>query len=160
AAVRPVYAQLERNPQTRELIAAIRTLRGGGPIVNDEPTRCPSAAGKASELEGTWKSSATRKELVARGASAAEAATYAGSGTLELKGGRWVFRGEHTTVTGTYTVRGDVVRLTMRTCTANPCTPGEPSEYVWSAYRDTLSLTGKIGESWPRLVVAPARRVR
>jgi hypothetical protein len=102
----------------------------------------------------------SRKALLSLGASTAEAATYEGPGTLELRAGQWVFRGEHTTVTGTYTVEGDVVRLTMRTCTVNPCSPGAVTEYTWSRYRDTLSLTGKTGELWPRLVASAARRVR
>ena len=66
----------------------------------------------------------TRAAMVANGASAAEAATYHGPGTLELGDGRWTFRTDRATVTGTYAVTGDALRLTMRTCTANPCTPG------------------------------------
>ena len=72
----------------------------------------------------------TRAELMANGASAAEAATYHGPGTLELKNRGWTFRGERATVTGTYVVAGDGLRLTMRTCTANPCSPGSATEYA------------------------------
>ena len=103
----------------------------------------------------------TREELRAAGAAPAEAARYAGSGTLELDDARWVFRGDRTTVTGTYVVDGDVVRLTMRTCTANPCSPGMTTEYTWSVYRDTLSLARLPGRSfWPAIVARPVRRVR
>jgi len=161
-AVRPVYAQLERSRLTRELLSEIRALRGDAPGGNDERRSCPAAAGaRGPQLEGTWRSSATPSALLARGASKAEAATYEGAGTLELKGGHWVFRGDHTTVTGTYLVEGDVVRLTMVTCTANPCSPGAISDYGWSVYADTLSLTPSApGSGWARFVAAPATRVR
>jgi hypothetical protein len=162
AAVRPVYAQLERNRFTRELLAEIRALRGAGPDGNDEGRSCPAAArARGSQLEGAWRSSATPASLLAHGASKAEAATYEGAGTLELKAGRWVFRGDHTTVTGTYLVEGDIVRFTMVTCTANPCSPGAISEYGWSVYHDTLSLTPSApGSAWARFVAAQATRVR
>jgi TRAP-type C4-dicarboxylate transport system substrate-binding protein len=162
AAVRPVYAQLERNVETRKLIAEIRALRAGGAIGNDEGRSCPSPpSAAASSLEGAWASHSSRAELLANGASNAEAATYAGSGTLELKAGRWSFRGENTTVTGTYVVDGDVVRFTMRTCTANPCSPGASTEYTWNVYRDTLSLARHAGNAFlPRLTASPATRVR
>lgn len=159
-ALRPVYALLERDPQTRQLIALISKLRGSGPASKVEPLRC-SGAGKsaAAALEGRWQSTVSRDEMLARGATPAEAATYAGSGTLELKGGAWTFRGERATVTGTYVVYGDAIRLTMRTCTANPCEPGATTEYTWSIYRDRLSLKRRAGPIWPALVVAPRKRV-
>ena len=161
AAVRPVYAELERRPLTKALITAIRKLQRQSPGgAADEPRCGASTEAAASKVEGAWKSSATHDALIAHGASNAEAATYEGSGTLELKRGRWVFRGDRTTVTGTYVIEGDVIRLTMRTCTANPCSPGAITDYVWSVYRDTLSLAphGE-GRSWSRLVVEPSRRV-
>ena len=93
------------------------------------------------------------------GGTAAEAATYAGAGVLELEDGRWTFRNDRATVTGTYRVAGDVLALTMDTCTANPCSPGASTEYGWSRYRDTLTLTRRPGqEFWPRLVAKPSRR--
>jgi TRAP-type C4-dicarboxylate transport system substrate-binding protein len=161
AAVRPVYAQLEQDAATRELLAEIRALVAGQAAGNDEARDCPPRSSAASAtLEGAWASRATRAELLASGASHAEAATYAGPGTLELNAGRWRFRGDHTDVTGTYLVDGDVLRLTMLTCSSNPCSPGAISEYVWSVYRDRLSLTPHPGgSSWPRLVVAQATRV-
>jgi TRAP-type C4-dicarboxylate transport system substrate-binding protein len=160
AAVRPVYAELERSPRIREAMAEIRRVRAGQTPA--PPLVCPAAAGSgARELEGVWGSSVSSGALLAAGASKAEAATYEGHGTLELKDGRWVFRGDHTTVTGRYTVEGDVIRLTMRTCTANPCSPGAVSEYVWSAYRDRLSFMPRPGLSfWPRLVAGRAVRIR
>jgi hypothetical protein len=51
-------------------------------------------------------------------------------------------------------VAGDVLELTMRRCTANPCSPGASTEYGWSVYRDTLTLAAP-----PRPpVLAEARR--
>ncbi|HEY3184281.1 MAG TPA: hypothetical protein VGJ77_15685, partial [Gaiellaceae bacterium] len=157
-AVRPVYAELERDPRTAALIAEIRKLRAR----DDETARCRATAKHSvPALEGVWKSSVTARALRAHGATRAEAATYEGSATLELKAGRWVFRGEHTTVTGRYTLDGDVVRLALATCTANPCSPGEETEYTWSVYRDTLSFGRRPGEAAWAAVVATARtRVR
>jgi TRAP-type C4-dicarboxylate transport system substrate-binding protein len=161
AEVKPVYAELEHNARTRRLISEIRKMRNEGSEDATLPLRCPSSAPvSATELEGVWKSSATRGELRTAGASAAEAATFEGPGTLKLRHGRWTFSGEHTTVTGSYAVRRDHIRLTMRTCTVNPCSPGAVTEYAWSVYRDTLSLArSPEGPFWPRLVLKPSRRV-
>jgi TRAP-type C4-dicarboxylate transport system substrate-binding protein len=157
-AVQSVYAVLARDAETRSLIAGIRRLRAGR-ATKSEPVRCPSS--KKDTLEGSWRSTVSGAEMLAGGASAAEAATYAGSGTLELKGGRWVFRGERATATGIYSVDRDAIRLTLRTCTANPCDPGMTTHYAWSLYRDTLSLTRSPGRPfWPRFVAQPLRRVR
>jgi TRAP-type C4-dicarboxylate transport system substrate-binding protein len=160
AAVRPVYGELSRDPTTRKLIGEIRALRASGGTSVDS-IACPlAAATSAPELEGVWRSSVSRAELLAAGASPAEATTYRGSASLSLKHGHWIFRGEHTTVTGGYRIRGDVVRLTMTTCTANPCSPGAESEYTWSVYRDRLTLSARPGQtSWPRLVVSSSVRV-
>ena len=159
SAVQPVYDELERDAQTREFIGEIRKLRRGE-AAEGESLLCPARRGVASELEGVWQSSVTRAAMVANGASAAEAARYHGPGTLEFKRGRWIFRGERATVTGTYVDTGDDLRLTMLTCTANPCSPGATTGYGWSVYRDALSLTRRPGlPSWPRLVAKPSRRV-
>ena len=129
---------------------------------NGAAVRCrsPASAG-ATKLESVWESSASNAALRASGASRPEASTYEGAATLELKDGRWAFRGDHTTVAGTYAVEGDVIRLTMKTCTANPCSPGAVTQYSWSVYRDTLSLARRPGlPFWPRLVATPAKRAQ
>ena len=120
--------------------------------------RCGGArVGK--EVEGVWQSSVTRADILAHGGSPAEAAAYFGSYTLELADGGWTARGERAVVTGTYAVAGEVLRLTMRTCTANPCEPGMVTEYTWSVYRDTLSLRRRaVWPTWPALVAKPWRR--
>ena len=154
-AVRPVYAELERDAETREAIAAIRRLEDGS---DNTQLRCP-ATRKASP-EGVWEANVSRAEMRANGASEAEAVAYPGRATLELRNGRWTFRTAGATVTGTYEVAGDTVRLTMKTCTANPCSPGAFTEYFWSVYRDTLTLRRRPGRPfWPRLVARPAHRV-
>jgi hypothetical protein len=162
AAVRPVYAELERNSRTRALIAGIRKLRARSGTSNGAAVRCSSPAGAgARKLEGVWESSASRAALLASGASKAEATTYEGAATLELKDERWVFRGDHTTVTGIYVVEGDIIRLTMQRCTANPCSPGRVTQYGWSVYRDKLSLARRPGlPFWPRLVATPGKRAQ
>ena len=156
AAVRPVYAELERDPETKRLLAEIESMRAEA----GEPLHCPASRAAATDLEGVWRATVTAAELRAGGGTAAEAATYAGAGTLELRDGRWTFRGDRATVTGTYVVTGDVLELTMRTCSANPCSPGATTEYRWSVYRDMLTVTRRQGqEFWPRLVAKPATRV-
>jgi TRAP-type C4-dicarboxylate transport system substrate-binding protein len=159
AAVEPVYAALESDPLTRKLIAEIRQLRTGD-AANANSIRCPKSQAGASELEGVWESRVTREAMLAGGASVAEAATYAGAAALALADGRWTFDGDHTTVTGTYVVKGDALRLTMLTCTTNPCSPGLTTDYTWSVYRDVLTLTRRPGRAaFPRLVAKPSRRV-
>lgn len=158
-AVRPVYAALEHDGETRAAIASIRRLRARAGGVED--LRCPAGrAASAAQLEDAWSVSVNREELAAAGASAAEAATYSGSSTLSLEDGRWTFSGERATVTGTYAVDGAVLRLTMRTCTANPCEPGATTEYAWRVDRGTLALERRPGRAfWPALVVRPLARL-
>jgi hypothetical protein len=77
-----------------------------------------------------------------------------------MRGGRWAFRSDRTTVTGTYRVTGDSIQLTMRTCTANPCSPGMETEYTWSVYRDVLSLSPRPTQrTWAVLTAKPRTRV-
>lgn len=159
--VRPVYAELERNGETRELIGEIRALRATT-ATHREPLRCPEAgAGVASALAGRWQATATGEEVLAAGATPREVARGPNSMTLQLESGKWVARGVDTgrTWTGRYTVSGDVIRLTLETCSHNPCTPGALAEHGWSVYRDTLSLTRLPGqESWWQLIAKPFKR--
>ncbi len=158
AAVRPVYAELRRDARARALLARIEALRSSGGSQSDT-LRCGAQPTAASALEGTWEATVSRAAMRAAGASAAEAATYGGHGTLELRDGRWTFRTGRSTVTGTYAVGGGIVRLTMRTCTANPCEPGKTTGYAWSVYRDTLSLVRSPNRPfWPVLVAALRHR--
>jgi TRAP-type C4-dicarboxylate transport system substrate-binding protein len=158
AAVRPVYAELERDARTRALIAEIRRLDDGR---RPAPLRCLAVAHPSvSALVGTWASAVSRDELVAAGAPQRDAVRYQGKGRLELQDGRWTYRDARGTVAGRYAVSGDIVRLTIRTCSINPCTPGARVELQWSVYRDTLTFAPVAGRvSWARLTAKPARRV-
>ena len=158
AAVLPVYDALRRDPTSRALLGRIEELDSGGQ--RSETLRCATPPSAPSVLEGVWGSTASPAAMRAAGATVAETATYGGRSTLELRGGRWTFRTDRATVRGTYAVSGDDLRLTMRTCTANPCAPGATTGYGWSVYRDTLSLVWRAGRHvWPALVAAPRRRV-
>jgi TRAP-type C4-dicarboxylate transport system substrate-binding protein len=159
AAVRPVYRQLERNRATRRFLVQISDMPGAGAAV--QPLGCGARSSTVTPaLEGVWSSTVSRRELLSQGASAAEAAAYQGPARLQLKAGRWIFHGDHTTVTGRYRIEGDTVRMTMVTCTVNPCSPGAVTEYTWSVYRNSLTLArNPAGTFWPRLVAAPSTRV-
>jgi hypothetical protein len=158
AAVAPVYAELERDAGTARLLAEIRALKGRVRTTADV-ARCGKSKADASEVEGAWRSSVSRAQLRATGATAAEARTFGGPATLELADGRWTFSNDLTRVEGTYVVTGDVIQLTMVTCTANPCSPGMKTDYRWSRYRDTLAFSRRPGRPfWPRLVAALGRR--
>jgi TRAP-type C4-dicarboxylate transport system substrate-binding protein len=157
SAVQPVYDRLARNPGTRALIAEIRALRTHAPSADS--LRCQTSRVVASALEGRWEAKVTRAAMLSNGASDAEATTYAGRATLELDNGRWMFRNNRAMATGTYTVAGDAIRLTLATCTANPCQPGSRTDYTWSVLRDTLSLEPRTGRPfWAALVAKPRRR--
>ena len=157
AAVRSVYTGLERDPETKALLAEIRARRAGVP---GDVVRCPSGSPPGKLLEGTWRADVSGAEIRASGGTPTEAAVFAGPATLELQGGRWTLRSRRTTVRGTYRVEGPVVALTMRTCTVNPCSPGMVTEYGWSIYRSRLTLSRRPGRLfWPRLVAKPSVRV-
>ena len=105
AAVRPVYRDLERDADTRTLIAEITRIKRG---ITSEPLRCRTAATAASAIEGRWSATATREQLLAAGAQPSEVALRRSTATLELGGGRWVARLEpNRRWTGTYAVTGN-----------------------------------------------------
>ena len=159
AAVQPVVERLERNGATRRLLAEIRRLRAQEPPA--APLRCAGRAEGASALDGVWESTVTEAEMLANGATPQEAETYGGRGTLELADGRWTFRTDRATVTGTYAVGGDGISFTMLTCTANPCEPGATTDYGWSVYRERLSFERRAGQHfWAALVAEPRVHVR
>jgi hypothetical protein len=159
-AVRPVYSQLERDHATRRLIAEIRELGAG---VKTHALRCPAAeAAMASELEGRWRSTPSRATLLAAGAAPREVPPGMSGLEVEFQDGRWIAHGldSRRLWAGTYTVAGAVVRLTIETCSHNPCTPGAAAEDGWNVYRDTLSLRQLPGRSsWPLLTAEPFSRV-
>ena len=134
-----------------------------GTAREDESLRCPEPeTGIASELEGRWQATPSRAELLAAGASPHDLVGALSGLEIEFADGEWIARGVHTerVWTGTYSVSGDVVQLTLETCSHNPCSPGTATEHRWSTYRDTLTLTQLPGRSsWPRLTATPFKRV-
>jgi TRAP-type C4-dicarboxylate transport system substrate-binding protein len=109
-AARPVYARLEQDPQTRELIAAIRELRATTPLpATTAPRACaqqaPTAHGRRispSALNGTY-----RWRLTKAGAVAAGDPNDPDIGkvmTIKLRDGKWASGGG---ATGTYKVAGN-----------------------------------------------------
>jgi TRAP-type transport system periplasmic protein len=165
-AVQPVYDRIERDPLTQELISEIEDLRANEIGAADEPLRCPKAlpAGDEEALQGLWRVTVTRKELRAAGAQLEQLERAEGSWTLELHDGRWVGRNldSGNIYRGTYTVNGDVLRDTTRSCNpTNICTPGNVEEYTWSVYRDRLELAPIPGRLFNMAAIAkPFSRAR
>src|SRR5205814_2180322 len=97
-----------------------------------------------SRLEGLWRVSSSRNELLRAGTPPAEAERQHGDATLELKDGRWTGREEKSGFAwkGTYAVEANVVHLTTTACSApaDVCFGGTVTTFTWSVYRDTLSL--------------------
>jgi hypothetical protein len=164
-AVQPVYAELNKDPLTKSLLAEIAELRDGRP---GDTVRCGSATSRvsaSSELEGRWNVAASREELLAAGAPAAEAERQSGSVTLELREGRWVARQSHSGFIwrGDYAVQGNLLRLTVASCRgpASVCFNGTTAEYRWSVYRDRLSLRRVSGvANYYGVVAKPLTRSR
>ena len=150
-AVRPVHDELERDAETKELVAAIGRLADGA---EPETLRCSGeSAPGISALEGRWRTTATREQLLEAGAPPEEARFAWGTATIELRDGKWRARGDGTERewTGTYAVTGRQIALRLETCSHNPCTPGARAEHRWSVYRDKLTferLSGR-GFWWP-----------
>jgi TRAP-type C4-dicarboxylate transport system substrate-binding protein len=171
----PVYAQVERNPQTRRFIAEISRLKQhtppgpalvipagctGGPPGPAPGNGSPGAGTKTTQvtpLDGVWQVTYTRAEFVAAHPDPSEVvpANY-GSFTLTLR------RGEFSD-TGTYAVRGDTITFYQGQAVWR---------YRWSVYRQTLtfkklggqepgcSLSVSLGQCEPTgYVVKPWRRV-
>jgi TRAP-type C4-dicarboxylate transport system substrate-binding protein len=116
AAVRPVYAQLEKDPATRRYIAQIRALKRTTPP--DPPLVLPSACRHApapaqaggqpsspSILNGTYRWVLTLADARANGGPN-PGDTFPAIGTAVLEDGTWKFAGaDHDG--GTYSIHGD-----------------------------------------------------
>ncbi len=95
-AVAPVYDAMERDPFTKKAIARIReladatslpTLAPCTPPAHAAPATGVGAKGDQSVLDGTWRLSATARDLEAAGAPANYVGANAGVWTFHLKGG-------------------------------------------------------------------------
>jgi TRAP-type transport system periplasmic protein len=165
AAVQPVYDELERDVQTRELIAEIRELRDEATTRN-QALRCadtrPSDPGAGAALEGLWETTWTRDELVAAGVEPKDASAFQGHHTAEFAGGRFRFQGDPgsgNSAMGTYAVDGDVIALVFETGIGLRL--GKTYELRWSVYRDALTFSAAPGrEPLQAFLTAPYTRVR
>jgi TRAP-type C4-dicarboxylate transport system substrate-binding protein len=160
AAVRPVYAELERDAQTREWIGEITKLRQDDDASSLYPLRCPKAQPNAktaaSTLEGRWTVSWSRNELLAAGIEPTDADALQGRHVLEFSNGR--FRSQTDPTTGTYTLAGDILRLVFDNVVVG-VTPGKVYELRWSVYRDSLSFAAVEGrEPLLAMTMKPFRR--
>ena len=151
AAVRPVYAQLELNPQTGSFIREIEAMKRGLP--RDRVVPCserppgqnrpfPHASTAVTPLDGIWEMTASR---------AVAGAVDAGHYRMILKRGR-LFATRPWKNTGIFSVRGDTVFFR---------TDDGVGVYRWNVFRDTLTLRyipgRKIGA--PNPTFAPWHRV-
>jgi TRAP-type C4-dicarboxylate transport system substrate-binding protein len=162
-AVRPVYAELERDAQTRRLLAEIEEMKRGTPATVIATTGCVGGKGTpkadSSALDGTWQTTWTRAGLIAEGLSPKDAEALRGRHFAEFGNGRFRFHGERGSAEGTYSVDGDVIRLVFETGIALQL--GRTYELGWNVYRDSLTITAVPGsEALLAFLTAPYRRVR
>ena len=157
-AVEPVYRELERDPDTRAAIEAIKRLKQQlaeppTTIRNCQPASDVPSSGAATEIDGVWRMDTDRR---------AGRPDY-----LEENWGHWIYvfdRGRfaytqenETACTwgyGTYAVDGNRMSWTFQDgggIAPNGATnrPGEYFVFDFSAYRDTLTVTPVEGETSP-----------
>ena len=149
AAVRPVYARLERDPLTRSLLQRIQAMKRDAPP--DPQLGCatpPQADEVSTPADGTWEMSASR-------ARAGE--VDAGDYRMVLRRGRvWTsftspdssgWRGN-----GSFRVRGERILFQYG--------DGSSAAYTWNVFRDTLRLRMVPGVAEaPNPTFAPWHRV-
>jgi TRAP-type transport system periplasmic protein len=166
AAVRPVYVELERDPETTAFIRAIKAMkRRPSP---PEPSHCPRQLARpkaraksparetaATPLDGRWEMAVSLAQVIGFTHSPEGSDADAGRYRLVLRRGhasgfhldvpRWTNR-------GVFSVRGDVVRFTWS---------DEVAVYRWNVYRDTLTLRYLPGRETgaPNPTYAPWHRV-
>jgi TRAP-type C4-dicarboxylate transport system substrate-binding protein len=129
-ATSPVYAVLERDAQTRGLIARIRALKRSLPPDADVAGACDAArtvaaagaVGDAHVVDGVWRSNPTYEEGLAAGLPKSVAAEEMGLETIRMERGRydwrWRARIGDKRCAGRYQVSGNVVFFTDD----EPCT--------------------------------------
>jgi TRAP-type C4-dicarboxylate transport system substrate-binding protein len=173
-AVQPVYAQLERDPQTRRYIRQIQALRQETP---PEPApRCGHSArlaGTAGPLDGVWRYTDTAADLRAAGVPQGDIVpeNY-GTFTMVIDRGRFAITQEDrqacTWAYGTFTVKGDRFEQLFSDGggiapdgAANK--PGEFFTFRWSLYRGVLTLSTVKGavsptppKPWLRISTTPS----
>jgi TRAP-type transport system periplasmic protein len=168
-AVQPVYAQLERNPQTRSFLRRIQAMKRAIAAPPDDPACAPSASAtatadqQATALDGVYRTSFTRKEL-ANSSLLMDPAEINdqnwGELTLTLDRGRITFelRNElaNAKSSGTFTVHGDAVVFTY----TSGVEAGGTFAMRWSLYREVLTFKRdpSLGGAPTPYLVKPWRR--
>lgn len=125
-AVRPVYAELERDVETADLIDRIRDLKASLPpppeIPTCEPPAAPVADGSSGEedvaIDGVWRYELSVEDFTSAGVPRASAEQEAGVHTVTLDGGRmveeWEQPGGLRVCEGTYEIVGDRVTFAFQ----------------------------------------------
>jgi TRAP-type transport system periplasmic protein len=168
-AVQPVYAQLERNPETRSFLRRIQAMKRAIAAPPDDPACAPSASAtsaadqQATALDGVYRTSFTRKEL-ANSSLLMDPAEINdqnwGEITLTLDRGRVTIelRNELASAksSGTFTVHGDAVVFTY----TSGVEAGGTFAMRWSLYRDVLTFKrdASLGGAPTPYLVKPWRR--
>ena len=162
-ALRPVYATLERDAQTKRAIAEIQSLKSGlgaagAPSVSKCGASSTAGIGQSSPIDGTYHSTVTRAQLLSNPKiepGEDNTGNY-GQFTLTIRGGRFEWRGSADGIPegGTASVRGD--RVTLRPTFPADQT-GQEFVYRWNRYRGVLSFT-KVTLGPTFLVVHPWRQ--
>ena len=178
-AVQPVYAQLERDPQTRRDILQIEALRKGLPA-EPAPGCAPATrlAANGRPLDGVYRFTDTAAESQAAsgpGAGAAVPENY-GAWTLVLDRGRFAITQEDSRACtwgyGTFTIKGNRMEwlFTNGGGIAPNGSANKPDElfiFGWSLYRGVLTLSpvpGAVSPSnfrvkpWALISTAPSAR--
>jgi hypothetical protein len=121
-AAQPVYAELERDPRTRALIAAIRELKGATPTPPAAAVRCAPQAEDAhgrrispSTLNGTYRWRLTRAAAIASGNP--DDPDVGNISQMTLRDGRWLSgqagrREPNGSYPGTYEIVGNRISFT------------------------------------------------
>jgi TRAP-type C4-dicarboxylate transport system substrate-binding protein len=170
-AVQPVYRELERDPLTRDAIATIERMRRDMPT-STPMVRCaradraaPSQA-SASALEGRWRMTWTRRELIAGGIpekTLPKDLPQKSSVEYEFADGRFRVSNPDRRLgaRGRYTVKGDVLTLVYEPPTPRGYVAGQPYRHRWSIYRNLLTFSRVRGSDFDLiLLLKPWTRVR
>ncbi|MFE3454751.1 TRAP transporter substrate-binding protein [Nonomuraea sp. NPDC059194] len=145
SAVRPVYAELERDPVTRELISGIRRLAADLPDppqtrtcgIEREGLKPGPSRNPGPFPEGVYRVEVPVEDLVKAGVGQGDARRFGGVNTLTVKDGTWEWRGPsgQRECGGPASVADGRIKLQMD----GICGPEE-----WWIFTATWTLDGKL----------------
>jgi TRAP-type C4-dicarboxylate transport system substrate-binding protein len=154
-AVAPVYTWLDKDPQTRSLVAQIESLKRRLAVPPDAGPPCTlqvAAVSKPTPLDGVYVNDVTRQQEATREGVAPSQVLTAnfGHSVTVLDRGHYAGTQENGRVCtwnyGTYKVVGDKYEVLVSdgggVGTQSFNVPGEYFVYRWSLYRDTLTVNG------------------